>query len=184
MTAWFDLEAQHFEAWRTRRVSFMDQRRLRLRDFLGMLSVPLPGDIHAVDALFAHYLADYRRSWRAFDDAAPLLRRLRAEGTRIGVLTNGDHHQQIDKLEATGLAPLVDVICVSEEIRYARPDQRAFEILAERLATPITDIAFIGDNSDHDVAAARAAGMCAGLVDHKGSPSIGLDAALRCARPT
>lgn len=60
---------------------------------------------------------------------------LRAQGTRIGVLTTGNQDQQLDKLRMTGLAPLIDIVCVSEEIGYAKLDQRAFEIFAERLAT-------------------------------------------------
>jgi putative hydrolase of the HAD superfamily len=102
---------------------------------------------------------------------------------RIGVLTNGNHDQQIDKLRATGLAPLINVVCVSDEIGRAKPDRRAFKILAERLETPVERIAFVGDDREHDIDGARSAGMRAGLVDRAGPPPIGLEAALRIARP-
>lgn len=119
VAAWFDIEAQHFESWRTGQLTFADQRRLRLRDFLGALSVREPDDVETADAMFGRYLASYRRSWRAFDDAAPFLHQLRSQGTRVGVLTNGNYEQQVDKLHMTGLAPLVDIVCVSEH--YAPP---------------------------------------------------------------
>lgn len=110
----------------------------------------------------------------------PVLRGLRARGTRIGVLTNGNRAQQIDKLELTGLAPLIDVVCVSEEIGAAKPERRAFDVLAERLATPPGQMVFIGDHPKHDVAGARAAGMRAELVERSGT-CTGLAAALASA---
>lgn len=182
VATWFDLEAEHFEAWRAGRVSFAEQRRLRLRAFLDALGVEAPGDADAVDLLFDSYLTEYRQTWRAFDDAVPLLRRLRARGVRVGVLTNGNRAQQLDKLRVTGLAPLVDVVCVSEEIGCAKPDRRAFEILAERLGAEADRLGFVGDNAEQDATGARAAGIRAGLVDRDVDPPVGLEAALRSAR--
>ncbi len=182
VSIWFDLEARHFEQWRAGNIAFTEQRRRRLRGFLDVLKMPVPDTTDALDAFFALYLESYRRSWRAYDDAVPVLRKLRAQGTRIGVLTNGNHPQQIDKLELTGLAPLIDVVCVSEEIGVAKPDRQAFDVLAERLATPARQMVFIGDHPDQDIAGARAAGMRAGLVERSGARA-GLAAALSAARP-
>lgn len=179
--AWFDLEARHFEAWRAGRVSFADQRRLRINDFLELMGMPVPRDPAAAGALFTRYLVRYRRAWRAFDDAVPVLHRLRAEGARIGVLTNGDHAQQIDKLTMIGIMPLIDVVCTSDEIGFQKPDRRAFETLAARLDVPPADIVFIGDHPDQDIAGARTAGLSAGLVDRSATPCAGLAAALRVA---
>lgn len=180
--AWFEFETKHFETWRDGRITFTEQRRLRVRDFLSLLGMRAPDDTDAMDALFDRYLTAYQQSWRAFDEAEPLLRRLHAQGTRVGVLTNGNHAQQVAKLEATGLAALVDVICTSEEIGYPKPDPRAFEILAERLRVPISEMVFVGDNPGHDIDGARAVGMSAGLVDHSAEPPVGIEAALHAAR--
>ncbi|WP_206447640.1 HAD-IA family hydrolase [Agrococcus sp. KRD186] len=181
VAVWFDIEAEHFEHWRTGSISFGEQRRRRLRAFLHLLAAEQPSDVGHADALFEQYLAHYRRSWRAFPDAAPTLAALRARGVRIGVLTNGNHAQQLDKLETIGLAPLIDAVCTSEEIGVTKPDPRAFKILASRLGSTPANMAFVGDNLDQDIAGARAAGMCAGLVQHDSKTPVKLDAALRAA---
>jgi putative hydrolase of the HAD superfamily len=181
VSAWFDLEAEHFEAWRSGRASFEEQRRLRIGGVLRLLGVSDRDGRADPDVLLERYLAIYRRSWRAFDEARPVLLGLRARGIRIGVLTNGNHAQQTDKLRATGLAALVDAVCISEQIGYAKPDRRAFEVLADRLETPANTLLFVGDNPEHDVAGARAAGIRAGLVDHAGTSPISLADALRAA---
>ena len=69
---------------------------------------------------------------------------------------------------------------VSEEIGAAKPERRAFDVLAERLATPPGQMVFIGDHPKHDVAGARAAGMRAELVERSGT-CTGLAAALASA---
>lgn len=181
IAAWFALERRHFESWRAGRISFVDQRRLRLRDFFAVIGMPVPDDPAVLDATFARYLVAYRGSWRAFPDAAPFLRALREQGTRIGILTNGNHEQQHDKLAAIGLLPLIDVVCTSEGIGHTKPSARAFEVFSAQLGFPVDQIAFVGDDADHDVRAARAAGMCAGLVVRSGAPEVGLDAALHAA---
>jgi putative hydrolase of the HAD superfamily len=86
---WFELERRHYPAWRAGEISFQEQRRRRLRDFLSAVGRAVPAD--QLDAMFADYLAGYEAAWTAFTDAEPTLRRLRAAGLRIGVLTNFCH---------------------------------------------------------------------------------------------
>lgn len=179
--AWFDLEGEHFEAWRQERISFGEQRRRRLRSFLPLLGIRSLDDDETLDALFGRYLRAYRAAWRPFDDAMPLLAQLQAQGTRVGVLTNGNHAQQVDKLHSVGLMPFIDVVCTSEELGVAKPNRRAFEELAARLGMPVGSVVFIGDDRAHDVDGARSAGMAAGLVDRTLSRPITLEDALRTA---
>lgn len=181
VTAWFELEAQHFESWRAGDLTFAEQRRLRLRDFLEFLSVVVPARDDVLDELFEKYLVDYRRAWRAFPGTEAVLENLRGRGIRIGVLTNGNHAQQIDKLNVTGLTHLIDVVCTSEDIGFAKPDPRAFEILAARLECSTSEMVFIGDNSEMDVAGARAAGIAAARVRHDDDSDAALEAALDSA---
>ena len=143
LSAWFRLESEHFESWRAGRVSFAQQRRLRI---------------------------------------GPLLRRLRAQGVRVGVLTNGNHAQQVDKLAVTGVASFLDVVCTAERLGVAKPHPRAFAALVNALGYPASEIAFVGDSLEHDVEGARGAGIPAGLVARDGAPATGLEAALRSAR--
>lgn len=181
VSAWFALEAVHFESWRAGRILFAEQRRLRLRDFLGILGAKTPRDDDGLDELFDGYLVYYRRAWRAFPGVVEVLTDLRGRGVRVGILTNGNEEQQIEKLTVTGLSSLVDVVCTSEGIGLAKPDPRAFETLADRLDCSNSEIAYVGDNAELDIAGARAAGIAAGQVRYGDAVPVGLMAALRSA---
>ena len=41
--AWFEAQERHLVGWRERRISFQEQRRRRLRDFLPTIGVPFVG---------------------------------------------------------------------------------------------------------------------------------------------
>jgi putative hydrolase of the HAD superfamily len=162
---WFAAEDSQFEEWRASRIGFQEHRRRRLRMVLPEVGVPVPGDDDALDDLFENFLRAYRVAWRAFPDAAPVLTSLRAQGFRIGVLTNGREQQQVAKLRAIGLYDLIDAVCTSEAIGVHKPDPRAFEAITDRLGVAPSECFFVGDHPEHDVAGARAAGMAAALID-------------------
>lgn len=179
---WFAAEDDHFERWRAGLISFQEQRRNRVRVFLSAIGVAVPPRTVELDRLFDCYLSAYRAAWRPYPDVIDLLRALRRDGIAVGVLTNGNHEQQIDKLAVIGIDQLVNVVCTSERIGYQKPDPRAFETLAHDLGVHPSDVVFVGDNPEHDVAGARAAGMRAGLVDRSGSARVELITALDVAR--
>ena len=56
---WFAIETTHFDAWLAGRVSHQEQRRLRLRDFLPLLDLPVPDG----DALTPRWTRRTRSSW-------------------------------------------------------------------------------------------------------------------------
>lgn len=176
LDAWSAAEDTQFEHWRSGRMSFAEQRRARLRAVLPPLGVDLPEDDAGLDAVFARYLSVYRTAWALFPDAAPVLAELRAQGYRIGLLTNGTGEQQHAKLAATGLDTAFDAVCVSEEIGAAKPDAQAFGVLLRALEVTPDACVFIGDDPAKDVAGARAAGMRAAMVDR---PRVGLREAVQ-----
>jgi len=165
LASWFAAEELHFERWRSGEIGFSEQRRQRLRSVLPPLGVDVPAGDVDVDELFGVYLRAYESSWRAFPDALPLLRSLRASGHRIGLLTNGTEAQQLAKLRRTGLLIEFDVVCTSERIGFSKPDVRAFSVLASELGVEPGACLFVGDDPMKDVAGARAAGMQALLID-------------------
>jgi putative hydrolase of the HAD superfamily len=112
--------------------------------------------------------------WRAYDDVAPALERLRARGIATGVISNWDGRLQ-GLLERMGLAQLVDTIVSSSDVGMRKPDPRIFELACERLGVAVEDAAHVGDHHYSDILGARAAGMRAVLVDRhaKGVPPIG-----------
>jgi 2-haloalkanoic acid dehalogenase type II len=96
---------------------------------------------------------------RAFRDAAPCLRRLRARGLRVGILTNGPADVQRRKLALTGLGDAVDGIVVSAEVGVTKPAADVYRLACEGLGLPPAAVAMIGDSRPNDVDGALAAGL-------------------------
>jgi putative hydrolase of the HAD superfamily len=89
-----------------------------------------------------------------------LLQRLRRDGWRIGILTNGDPGVQRRKIEALGLLPLVDSITYAEEHSPGgKPHPEAFLAAIARLQVQRSSCIHVGDDPVCDVSGARAAGL-------------------------
>lgn len=88
------------------------------------------------------------------------LRRLKANSWNIGVATNGSSDIQRAKVQAAGLADLIDGIAASGDIDVRKPDPRLFELAAARCGTQLTPTDWmIGDNPETDIVGARNAGL-------------------------
>src|SRR5262249_11513923 len=62
------------------------------------------------------------------------------------------------KLDATGVAAHVDVLCVAEGVGHWKPAREIFEHAAERCGEPIEGAWMVGDNPVADIGGARACG--------------------------
>lgn len=92
--------------------------------------------------------------------SADTLRRLRAQGHRLGVLTNGLPSTQREKVLALGLAPLVDAVVYAETCAPGgKPARRCFDAALGRLGVNPSDAVFVGDSIVNDVDGAKAAGL-------------------------
>lgn len=90
-----------------------------------------------------------------------VLTQARAEGWRLGILTNGLPEVQTRKVAALGLDPLVDAVVYAQEWGSGRgkPDPEPFEAIRGRLDTSSSATVFVGDDPWCDMYGARAAGM-------------------------
>jgi FMN phosphatase YigB (HAD superfamily) len=66
-----------------------------------------------------------------------------------------------------GIEPYFDTWLTSVEAGYCKPDPRGLYALAERLGVAPSDMVYVG-NEMKDIKAARAAGICAVLVNRAG----------------
>jgi len=125
------------------------------------------------------FLASYFEAWEPHTwtdpDAPGLLRRLRAAGIRIGVLSNtmwprSAHEQVFGRDEVLGL---IDGAVYSSEIDWTKPHPEAFR--AAMAAVGVDDPAacvFVGDRPYDDVYGAKRAGMRAVLVPNSDVPTF------------
>ena len=159
---------RHFPAFRTREITFQEQRRRRLREFLPHLSVTTRGlDEAALDRIFEDYLEHYEAAWCAYEDVTPCLSVLRGLGLRVAVLTNGDQMQQDEKLRRTGLHQQFESVMSSSALGAAKPSPEAFDRACERLAVEPGAVTYVGDRLDVDAQAASAAGLRGVWLDRR-----------------
>ena len=116
----------------------------------------VPGDLLTAALLDALAFSPY-------PDAAPALRALRAAGCALVVVSNWDYSLH-ERLEQTGLAPLVDAAVASAELGAAKPDRAIFERALELAGAAPERAWHAGDSVREDVQGARAARIRAVLV--------------------
>jgi putative hydrolase of the HAD superfamily len=164
---WQIVQERHLVAWRERTISFAEQRRRRLRDFLPALGVSYAdGDL---DAIFDGYLRAYEDAWRPFDDVDDALAEIAEAGLATAVLTNGTAAQQNDKLARAGLAGRVGPVYTVDDLGVAKPHAGAFLGACARWGLPPAAVLSVGDRHDLDVLPARAAGLRAVHLDRRGT---------------
>lgn len=100
-----------------------------------------------------------------------LLTRLRKQGYKLYVTTNGLAETQRGRYAACGFMPYIDDVFISEEIGYAKPDRRYFEAVLKRLGNPPKrDCVVIGDSLTSDIQGGVNAGLDTIWYNPKGKP--------------
>jgi len=156
VTEWARLEHLHFSRYLAGEISFLDQRRSRMSEFLAFLG---RGSSHQLDDLFDSYAELYEAAWVAFDDVIPALSVLRDLGYRVCIFSNGERAQQERKLERTGLGDHIDGLITSSDLGMSKPEPAAFSAAWTALGLRMDRSCYVGDNLDVDVRAAAAAGI-------------------------
>lgn len=94
-----------------------------------------------------------------FDGSMPLLKELRRRGIKTGVITNGPSVLQHKKMEQSGLMPYCDILVVSGDLPFAKPDPKIFVYTAEKLGLAVNECVYVGDHPLNDINGALSAGM-------------------------
>ena len=152
---YLDVLEEHYAPLAAGRIDFITFRRNRLAAAFSPW-----GEVS--DELFARYVQEKERiadEMRPFPDAIATVRALRAQGIRVGVLTNGPSDFQRRKLQVSGLGPELDAIAISGELGVAKPERAAFEQALALLGTKADETAMVGDSLENDVLGGIAAGL-------------------------
>jgi putative hydrolase of the HAD superfamily len=116
--------------------------------------------------------------FHAYPEVPGALAALRERGIRLVVVSNWDVSLH-ERLQETGLAPLLDGAVASAEAGVAKPDPAIFALGLERAGAAAGEAWHAGDSLEEDVVGARAAGLAAILVARDGAPPPGLPADVR-----
>ena len=133
---------------------------------LGTLGRSDPGLAAANAAEFARRR---RERMRLFPDALTCLAEWRAQGVRLGLVTNGDASQQRDKIARHALAGYFDVIVIEGEFGAGKPDEAVYRHALAVLGARAKDTCMVGDHLDFDVAGAQQLGMRGIWIDRAGA---------------
>jgi FMN hydrolase / 5-amino-6-(5-phospho-D-ribitylamino)uracil phosphatase len=120
-----------------------------------------------IQAAVDTYVSDRFRGLKLFPEAVDVVKTVRQQ-TGIGMITNGPSDIQRQKLDLLGIEPLFPFILVSEEVDIWKPDPRIFERAMELGNAERYETVYIGDNPDHDVGGAKAAGITSIWVNRAG----------------
>lgn len=97
---------------------------------------------------------------KLFEGVAQLLERLKAEGKKTGIITDGRPEGQRAKLKALNLQ--VDEVIITDElggVEFRKPNETAFRLMQQRFGVPFERLVYIGDNQKKDFAAPKKLGM-------------------------
>ena len=129
------------------------------RETLGAIGFDLPEDVLAHVVELDH--SAYSNSIDADPDVLAVLRDLRSDGYRMGLVSNVSlmpHLLQAD-LARLGFDELLDATVFSSEIGVRKPDPRIFREALARLRTEPAETVFVGDRLLDDVTGAQSVGM-------------------------
>lgn len=97
-------------------------------------------------------------------DALPALTALRAQGAKLGVISNSTFGMRRD-LAKLGAEGYFDHIVFSQPLNARKPDPHIFLVALSKFGCPPTRAWMVGDEPDFDVKGARGVGMVPILID-------------------
>ena len=106
----------------------------------------------------AFLLGMFRRISVPFPETKPMLKSLRKDGYKLGLITNGGGETQRAKLHNLGLEDSFDQVVISGEFGDHKPSAAPFLATARWLGAEPGELLYVGDNPLNDVDASRNAG--------------------------
>lgn len=92
------------------------------------------------------------------DESIQLLKKLKANGIKIGLITNTFSDER-DFIRESPLFPYFDVALISYEQGICKPEQEMFGRMTEQLGVAAEECLYVGDGGSNELYAAREAGM-------------------------
>ncbi len=105
-------------------------------------------------------------SWAIYGDVLPTLDALERRGLPLAVVSNWDSHLPA-LLERLGLCARFQVLAVSAVEETGKPEPEIFLRACARLSISPREALHVGDSLREDYEGARAAGLCALLLDRQ-----------------
>lgn len=142
----------------------------RLREAFAASGVPCSENL--VQKVTNELLDPVRSRLRPYSDTIPTLERLREAEIALAVISNSpwDAPGELSRVDMgrCGIADFFDVIIVSGDVPWRKPNPEFMWAAAEALGVEPCDCLVVGDSLMADIAGARAAGMSCVWVNRDG----------------
>lgn len=116
-------------------------------------------------------LDSWASRWNLADDTVRVISELSRSGVSVGLVTNFDHFPHIRDLVAESeLVPLLDIVVISSEVGFDKPDARIFASALTLLNVASENTVHVGDDIV-DVEGALGVGMQVVQIDRHSPPN-------------
>jgi pyrophosphatase PpaX len=118
-----------------------------------------PAEIAAMVETYRVYnMTHHDELVRPYEGIVDIVRRLKALGKRVGLVTSKVRTGALRGLRIAGLESAFDTVVPADEVQNAKPHPEPVLVAVERLGTRAAETVFIGD-SRHDIVSGHAAGV-------------------------
>ncbi len=105
-----------------------------------------------------------------YPDVTPALKEFQ-QTHKLALVSNGAPDLQREKLEGSKLGPYFDIVAISGEVGFGKPDPRIFTTVLERLGVSAEMAVMVGNSLKSDIAGAQQVGLKAVWVNRDGKES-------------
>lgn len=123
-----------------RYVNFEKATEDALRFTCGHLGLPLDDETH-------QRLSDAYLHLNPYPDTSDALRRLKAAGLPLGIISNGSHSSIEQVVANSQMSWAFDQLISVEEVQVFKPDSRVYSLAEKRMGFPKANILFVSSNS-------------------------------------
>ncbi|PEQ49574.1 HAD family hydrolase [Bacillus cereus] len=175
---WQELSEEYFNKFLSKELSFQEQQGMRMYHLFKTYGINLSPE--ESQHRFNQYIELYKNNWAAFEDVHYTLQTLKQEGHSLGIISNGDYEQQVEKLTALNILQYFQYISTSSEIGVSKPDPEIFQRTVLQLNLEMKDCYYIGDRLETDAISSTVAGM-QGIWLNRGNLPLKCDVPTICS---
>jgi putative hydrolase of the HAD superfamily len=152
LVRWKAILDRNWERFEKGEISFLEQRRCRVREFSGQEL-----DDAVADTMYDAYQRGYESAWRLLPGVPEFLNQT-IDIPKV-IITNGQREAQIRKLRATMLESHIVGLITPDDCGQWKPSAVIFEAALSLLEVPASECLMIGDDPVRDIEPARQLGM-------------------------
>ncbi len=161
---WDELTDFHYKFYTSKQISYEEQRRRRIIDLFKTYHIELSSDPMII---YNIYLKEFENAWSVYDDVVETLKELKAKDYILGLISNGDYDQQVQKMKKVGIFEMFDYVNTSSQFEVSKPDTRVYETIFKMHGINYENVCYVGNSYKKDILPCRQLGIKTILIDRK-----------------